>query len=176
MGLPFSSLPHILAVDDVVPAELVQALVDKANDAVQLVEQEHRIGGPDAGLHDVITIPVAVAQVVIPSGTIAQGSHGLTTHFSVGLVGSPEWSVTVAEDYDDPTVTTTSYLITLRVPETVVLIGAAASARTEWGQRRLNVPSVTVAPHYATIPAWPTGVAGEEAVSILVALYGYRRD
>lgn len=176
MGLPYTSLPHILAVDDVVPAELVQALVTKANDAVQLVEQEHKISGPDAGLHDVITIPVAVVQLVIPSGAIAQTTHGLATHFSVGLVGSPEWTVTVAEDYDDPTVTTQSYLVTLRVPSSVVLIGAAATARSSWGQYRLNVPSVTVAGDYATIPAWPTGVASEEAVSVLVALFGYRKD
>lgn len=176
MALPFSSLPHILSVNDVVPAELAQALVTKCNDAVKLLEREHKIQGPDAGLHDVITIPVAVAQIVIPSGTIAQTSHGLSTHFAVGLVGSPEWTVSVVEDYDDPTITTSSYLITLRVPDSVVLIGAAATARSEWGQRRLNVPSVTVAPHYATIPAWPTDVAGEKAVSILVALYGYRKD
>lgn len=175
MGLPYSGLPHVLAVDDVIPAELVQRVLNKCNDAVALVGAEHKLAGPDAGLHDVITIPVAVAQIVLPSGAAALESHDLATHYSVGLVGSPRWEVARVEDYDDPTQTVLSFTVTVAVPQSVLLLGAACTVRGRWGQQRGNVPAVSTGSHSAAFAAWPADYGGEEAVSVTLALFGLRK-
>lgn len=129
MALPFSGLKHVLAVDDVVPAELVQAVVDKCNDAVDLMAAEHVVSGGDAGLHDVIPIPVAVCMLDVPTQAEAAQERNLSVRFSKGFVGAPRWRVYQREDYQDPTKTITAYSIELSVPSSVFLWGASCGSR-----------------------------------------------
>lgn len=68
MSLPYTGDPHILSSDDVLPAEGVQRVIDKMNDARLLFSAQHFASGRKTGDHVAPAIPVALAHVKI--GTV----------------------------------------------------------------------------------------------------------
>lgn len=96
MALPFVSVPHTLAADDVFPVELLSRICDRANDAAALVEFEHGGGIRSDGVHGSFQIPYAVAYFRGPGVAGRSGSAGVLV-WADGFRSAPVWNVSGSE-------------------------------------------------------------------------------
>lgn len=86
-----SDAPHVIDVDDVQPAELVNDIATAHNSIINHLTREHAGTGRDAGLHSLPVIPSAVARWNPPAsrtlGSLVNGAGTLA--FATGFVEAP---------------------------------------------------------------------------------------
>lgn len=86
-----SDSPHVIGVDDVHPAELVNEIAGAHNSIVNHFLAEHVGRGRDAGLHQLAVVPSAVARWDPPAsrtlGSLVDGAGSIA--FAIGFAEAP---------------------------------------------------------------------------------------
>ena len=86
MSLPFLPPPQLLAVDDVLPVEIIGDADTAFQDAREHFAREHFAGSGDQDAkHRVVTVPKAIALLTLDGGRWAE-------RFSSGFESGPTWA------------------------------------------------------------------------------------
>jgi hypothetical protein len=145
MALPYAGPRQTLSSDDVHPAELCQRIVNRCNDSVDLLNEEHVVRGRKWGEHDVVTVPVATCLLKTPHYNATPLSQfqndGQTYAWAKGFQVRPTWNAVVrgAGGYE--------FSVEFRLERGVEMLSARATARVDRA-----IGSVTSAHADALVP------------------------